>query len=55
MQIHFLLGISDVTGLAGLQHQGLENQYIGESKARELRGKRGNGEYISVYRSRDPP
>jgi hypothetical protein len=27
-----------VTGLAGLQHQGLESEYIGESKATELRG-----------------
>jgi hypothetical protein len=27
-----------VTGLAGLQYQGLESEYIGESKAIELRG-----------------
>jgi hypothetical protein len=29
---------ASVTGLAGLQHQGLESEYIGESKATELRG-----------------
>jgi hypothetical protein len=30
--------LDNVTGLAGLQHQGLESEYIGESKATELRG-----------------
>jgi hypothetical protein len=35
-----------VTGLAGLQHQELESEYIGESKATELRGWRVSDVYI---------